>query len=224
MATIPNLKLYYHPRACSLAPHIVLEELAVPYARQLVDLRRKDNEEREYLRVNPTGSVPALLIDDSALTETHAILTYLGDLLPERNLLPRSGEFLRYRAHEWMNFVSSSVHVYIRSIFRPAAYAGDHAQGLVGVGSQGLANLAKAVAIVEQRLGDGIWALGDSFSVVDAYLFVMYLWTADERVASVPERPRWEALSRRVWQREAVRRAVAIERRDRDFDVPASWR
>ena len=223
MPPLPNLRLYYHPRACSLAPHIVLEELEVPYARQLVDLRDDANKKPDYMRLNPTGSVPALVVDDLVLTETHAILTFLGDLLPERHLLPRTGEFLRYRAHEWMNFLSSSIHASIRSIFRPAAYAGDRAEASADVGKQGLANLAKAVAIVEQRLGGGCWALGERYSVVDAYLFVMYLWTTDERIEYVPERARWEALCQRVWERDAVRRAVAVEQRDRDFSVPESW-
>lgn len=218
-----DLTFFYHPRACSLAPHIILEELGLPYQRCLVDLRSNDNQKPEYLQLNPKGSVPALSIDNGILTETQAILTYLGDLLPEKNLIPCSGDPLRYRAHEWMNFMSSSVHVYIRSIFRPEAYGGDDEQVNAGVKAQGVANLAKAVAVVEQRLENKSWALGKQFSVADAYLFVMYLWTSDERIPSVPDRPRWDALAERVWQRPAVQRVVTAERKSRNYEIPATW-
>ena len=143
MPSHPKLELYYHPRACSLAPHIILEELGLPYSRHLVDLRKKQNRESEYLALNPTGAVPALVVDGETLTETQAILTYLGDLRPEPELLPRPGDFLRYRAHEWMNFLSSSVHVYVRSMFRPSAYAGADDAVESAVKAQGVRNLAK---------------------------------------------------------------------------------
>ena len=223
MSSQVSLKFFYHPRACSLAPHIILEELGLPYQRCLVDLRHKENRNEEYLKLNPTGAIPALVIDDITLTETQAILTYLGDLLPGKNILPRPGDQLRYRAHEWMNFMSSSVHVYIRSIFRPEVYGGADEQVNAAVKAQGVANLEKSVAIVEKRLENKTWALGDQFSVADAYLFVMYLWTTDERIPAVPKRPRWDALAERVWKRPAVQRVIAVERQDRDYRVPATW-
>ena len=224
MSDTANFRLYYHPRACSLAPHIVLEELGVPYERQLVDLRTKQNRDSEYLALNPTGAIPALVIDGEILTETQAILTYLGDLNPELNLLPRPGDLLRYRAHEWMNFLSSSVHVYVRSLFRAAAYAGDDEAVQEGVRKQGVINLAKATAIVEQRLEGRSFTLGDHFSVADTYLFVLYLWTTDERIPSVPDRPNWDRVAERVWQRPTVRKVIEIENRDRDYGVPDHWR
>jgi glutathione S-transferase len=164
--------------------------------------------------------VPALSIGEQTLTETHAILTYVGDQVPKGKLLPLPGDLRRYRAHEWMNFLSSSVHTYIRSIFRSEVYAGSDETTSATVSAQGVHNLAKATAIVEGRLADQRWALGDTFSVADAYLFVMYLWTTDERVSSVPERPRWEALAKRVSQRPAVQRIVSIEQQDRNFAIP----
>lgn len=223
----PGLTFFYFPRACSLAVHIALEEVGLGYERRLVDLRSGRNRAADYLALNPKGAVPALAIATAAgsevLTETQAILTYLGDLRPDRRLLPPAGDFARYRAHEWMNFLSSSVHVYIRSIFRCAAYAGDDADVQQAVNRQGVRNLAAAVAVVESKLGDRPWALGERFSVVDAYLFVMYLWTTDERIASVPPRPNWDRVASHVWQRPAVRGVVAVEQRDRAYPIPAHW-
>ena len=220
MSVESALILYYFPRACSLAVHIALEESGLDYERRIVHLPSKQNHSPAYLATNPNGAVPALSIGQQTLTETHAILTYVGDQVPEGKLLPLPGDLLRYRAHEWMNFLSSSVHTYVRSIFRSTVYAGEDNATCLAVNAQGVKNLAKATAIIERRLGDQTWALGDAFSVADAYLFVMYLWTTDERVSSVPERSRWDALAKRVWQRPAVQRVVAIERQDRNYEIP----
>lgn len=218
-----DLVFFYYPRACSLAVHVVLEELGLRYERRLVDLTSHQNRSADYLALNPKGSVPALAVGGEVLTETHAILTFLGDLQPALALLPPVGDFRRYRAHEWMNFLSSSVHTSIRSIFRSSAYAGDDPAVNAGVNRQGVLNLAAATGIVEDKLQAGQWALGSGFSVVDAYLFIMYLWTTDERIASIPERPNWDRVAERVWQRAATRRAVQIERQHRNYPVPAHW-
>ena len=218
-----DIVFYYFPRACSLAVHIGLEEGGFAYSRQLVDLRTRQNRDSGYLSLNPAGAIPALAIDGQILTETQAILTFIGDNAPAGRLLPDCGLAERYRAHQWMNFLSSSVHAYIRSIFRPSAYAGHDAAAEEAVRKQGTLNLAKAVAVVEQRLGDSPqapWALGEDFSVVDGYLFLMYLWTADDRIPAVPDRPQWRRLATQVWQRPAVRKVVAVEQQDRDFEIP----
>lgn len=223
-----ELILFYYPRACSLAVHIMLEESGFAYERRLVDLKSGQNRASDYLARNPKGAVPALAIGNKVLTETHAILTWIGDMAPNGAMLPAVGDFKRYRAHELMNFLSSSIHTSIRAIFRSAAYAGDDPHANVAVNRQGVANLAKGVPIIEEALSEvltaGEWALGARFTVVDAYLFVMYLWTTDERIASVPPRPLWDALAERIWQRPAVKRVVAIEREHRNYPVPAHWR
>ena len=220
MSNTNDLTLFYFPRACSLAAHIALEESGLDYDRRIIDLRTQQNLDLEYLALNSSGAVPALRIGHQTLTETQAILTYVGDLVPNGELLPAPDDFLRYRAHEWMNFMSSSVHTYIRSIFRSSVYAGDDKIVNVSVKEQGVKNLAKAVATVEKRLAGQTWALGNRFSATDAYLFVMYLWTTDQRIPSVPERPNWEAVAHRVWLRPAIQRIVAIERQDRDYAIP----
>jgi glutathione S-transferase len=220
MSDNTELNFFYFPRACSLAAHIALEESGLKYTRHIVDLRTLQNREPKYLGLNPTGAVPALSIGSQTLTETQALLTYIADRVPEKKLIPPTGDFKRYQAHEWMNFMSSSVHTYIRSIFRPAVYGGDSDLISTAVAKKGVVNLGKAIATVEKRLKGKQWALGDSFSVADAYLFIMYLWTTDERISSVPERPYWEAIAQRVWQRAAVQRVVTIEQKDRDYKIP----
>lgn len=219
----PRLTLYYSPKACSLASHIALEESGVPYEAVDVNIRAGKNRTSEYLAVNPGGTVPALRIDDAVLTESQAILTFVADLVPERELLPRTGTLARARAHQWMNLVSSSLHVGFRSIFRPQAYAGEDEHAMRAVRKRGHAIVAEVTGVIEQRLQDSGHALGRQFSIVDAYLFVFFLWRFDDRLEGpLPDAPRWHALAERAWQRESVRKVVARERAIRAFELPWS--
>ncbi|SOE92029.1 glutathione S-transferase [Burkholderia sp. D7] len=220
----PKLTLYYSPKACSLASHIALEESGLPYQAIPVDIRAGANVGPEYLKINPSGIVPALAVDSIVITESQAILTYIADLSPESGLIPCPGTRARAKAHEWMNWISSSMHVTYRSIFRPQAYAGDHAQAMAVVREYAQKKLGRILLEVETRLGSvggAPYALGSTFSVVDAYLFVFYLWSFDERIQiELPSRPRYGALAARVWERPAVRAAVVREREIRAYALP----
>ncbi|WP_153141633.1 glutathione S-transferase family protein [Paraburkholderia agricolaris] len=220
----PKLTLYYSPKACSLASHIALEESRLPYEAVSVDIRAGENVGPDYLKINPGGIVPALVAGDAVITESQAILAYIADLAPESGLIPRPGTRVRAKAHEWMNWISSSLHVTYRSIFRPQAYAGESPDAIAAVREHAGKKLAKMLVEIERRLGDAPYGLGEDFSVVDAYLFVFYLWSFDERIqAELPERPRYAALAARVWARDAVRVAVTRERAVRAYELPPQF-
>ena len=82
------LTLYYSPGACSLAPHIALEEAGASYALQLVSIPKGEQQAPEYLNVNPRGKIPALRTDEGVLTENVAILTYIARTSLQERLLP----------------------------------------------------------------------------------------------------------------------------------------
>jgi glutathione S-transferase len=217
----PQLTLYYSPKACSLASHIALEESGLPYEAISVDIRAGENVEAKYLRINPSGAVPALGAGNTVITESQAILTYIADLVPERELIPRPGTRTRAKAHEWMNWISSSLHVTYRSIFRPQAYAGDDASAITAVREHARKKLGKLLIEVESRIADSPYALGSDFSVVDAYLFVFYLWSFDERIQTeLPPRTQYGTLAAHVWSRPAVRTVVAREHGVRIYALP----
>jgi glutathione S-transferase len=113
------MKLYYAPQACSLAPHIVLRELKLPFVLIRVDNRSKRTASGEdFLAINPKGYVAALQLDNGAvLTESPAILQYLADLQPQSGLAPAPGSFERVRLQEWLNFVSSEIHGGLGALF-----------------------------------------------------------------------------------------------------------
>ncbi|TDP72390.1 glutathione S-transferase N-terminal domain-containing protein [Roseateles toxinivorans] len=212
------LRLYYSPKACSLASHIALEESGLAYTAECVDIRTQAHRDSRFLALNPLGTVPALGLGDQLLTESQAILTWVADRAPEQGLLARPGTLQRARSHEWMNFVSSSLHPSFRAIFRPEHYAGACLAGQDAVRLQGRQRLRQALLTIEQRLAGKSYAVGERFSVCDAYLFVFFLWTYDERIgAELPARPHYQALAERVWQRPAVQRVVATEHAQRAY-------
>ena len=82
------LKLYYSPGACSLAPHIALEEVGIAYEPVKVALAKGEQRTPEYLAINRKGRVPVLAEDDWVLTENAAILPYVAQRYPEARLWP----------------------------------------------------------------------------------------------------------------------------------------
>lgn len=172
------MKLYYKAGACSLAPHIVMAEMNMVYEIESVDLKTKMTASgADYKTINPNGSVPALKMETGEiLTEGAVIMQYLADQKPEAGLMPKFGTAERYRALEWLNFIATDLH----KNYTPLFFAGmivKNAEGQTEMKNYYVEMLNKKIAIVSQRLGDKKFAMGDSFTVVDAYLFTVLGWS-----------------------------------------------
>ncbi len=209
---MPELTLYTSPRACSLACHIALEESGLPFTAKIVRIRKGEHRRDDYLSINPWGKIPALEIGAEVLTETHAILSYVADAAPpEAGLIPRDDPLGRARAHEWMNFLSSFVHLAFRPLFRPGFLIAEETL-YDRVREVGVPRLRKTLLEVERRLDGKTWALGDRYSVCDPYLFVFHIWSQrDDIVPYVAEMPNWMAHRERMERREATRTVLARE-------------
>lgn len=169
------MKLYYSPGACSLAPHIVLNEAGLPYSAEKVDLRSKKTAGgADFSRINPKGYVPALELDDGAvLTEGPAIDQYLADQVPDSGLAPKAGTLARYRLLEWLNFISTELH----KQFGPFFHGGTEEEK-----SKQRDKLGQRLGYIEGQIQGKQYLLGDVFTVADAYLFVMLTWLPKARV------------------------------------------
>jgi glutathione S-transferase len=193
------MKLYYSPGACSLASNIVLHEAKLPTSFVKVDLKSKLTETgADYKAINPKGYVPALEFDDGdLLTENVAILQYLASLAPE--LLPQAGK-AKWHAIETLAFVSTELHKAFKPFFDPASSdeVKQKAKDLV----------AQRLALLVPRLGPREFIVGDEFTVVDAYLFVMLTW-ALKRGVSVPAE--LERYADQLSQRASVKEALELE-------------
>lgn len=165
------MKLYYKPGACSLSPHIVLNEGEFTYDRERVDLATGKTETgSDYKTINPNGYVPALVLDDGQiLTEGPAIVQYLADRVPEKRLAPAAGTMERYRLMEWLNFIATELHKSFGALFNP--HSPDAWKDVVKKQF-----LLRRIDYVSLRLDGMTWLMGEDFNVADAYLFTVLGW------------------------------------------------
>lgn len=198
------MKLYCKPGACSLSPHIVALECGLDFTQVNVDLQKKVTEQGEdYWQINPKGQVPALQFDDgSILTEGVAIVQYLADLKPDRNLLAPTGSLTRYHTLEWLSFVSSELHKSFSPLFRP-----DTPEEYKSIAR---AQLEKKYQQVNEALQDKQWLLGLRFTVADVYLFVVTRWAKAIKL-DLAGLDALEAWFNRVAERPAVQAALKAE-------------
>lgn len=205
------MKLYYAPGACSLAPHIALEEVGVPFELSRVDLAHNQQGSTEYRRINPKGRVPALVDGDWVLTEAPAILRYIAARHPAVGLWPWDPRE-EARCAEWLNWLSSTVQVAFVHVRRAARYAADP-RAVEDVASTAKKTSHDLWQTIDQKIGQGPWALGNRYSVVDLLLMAHWLWGRGPVLGFDMERecPRWTEHAQRLAARPAVQRAFTSE-------------
>jgi glutathione S-transferase len=165
------MKLYYMTGACSLASLISLHESGIKFETAALDRKtRKTSDGLEYDQVNSKGYVPALRLDDGqVLTENVAVLLYIADRNQAAKLAPVAGTLERYRLIEWLAFINSEIHKNFGPLFDAAA--GEATKQYT------LGNLAKRLDWLNAALGSKTFLTGDTFTVADAYLFVVLGWS-----------------------------------------------
>ena len=198
------MKLFLKPGSCSLASHIVLEEIGRPYDTETVDLAKKLTASgADFWAINPKGYVPALLLaDGDLLTEGPAILQYLADLAPELHLAPANGSKARYQLQSWLTFIGTEVHKNFSPFFNPAATP--------EMKDLARANLQRRLGYVNDQLAGRDFLMGDTFSVADAYLFTVVGWAKFVQL-DLSAWPHLIAFQGRVAARPATQRALKAE-------------
>jgi glutathione S-transferase len=165
------MKLYYSPGACSMAPHIILNELGLTHATEKVDLGAKKTESGgNYLEVNGKGYVPTLdLGKGQILTEVAVILQYLADHHEDAKLFPKFGTMERYQAMETLNFIASELHKGIGGLFN---------QAMPEDGKTAIKNRLQArLDWLDEQLSKQDYVAGKSFTSADAYAFTVLGWS-----------------------------------------------
>ena len=198
------MKLYYSPGACSLSPHIVLQETGLPYEAVLASTKTKKLQDgSDYYAVNSKGYVPTLELDDGTrLTEGPAIVQYLADQVPEKKLAPAAGTMPRYRLQEWLNFITSELHKGIGGLFNPAMP--EEAKALMRD------KATSRLKWVDEQLEGRDYTMGNAFSVADAYLFVVTSWTGHLGI-DISSMKNLSAFMERMKARPAVQAAMKAE-------------
>ena len=164
------MKLYYSPGACSLSPHIVLQESGLPFEAIAAPTKTHQLADgTDYYTINPLGYVPFLVLHDGrTLREGPAIVQYLADQVPDKKLAPPAGTFERYQLLEWLTFIGTELHKSFSPFF--GGNASDDYKAAIKE------RLLKRLAFVDAHLADREYLLGAQFSVADAYLFTVTNW------------------------------------------------
>jgi glutathione S-transferase len=197
------MKLYYSPGACSLSPHIVLREAERNFDLERVDLAtHRTASGVDYYQINPKGYVPALDLGGEILTEGPAIIQYIADLDPARGLAPANGMIARYHLQGWLNFISAELHKQFAPLLKPGYTEADQARAR--------GTISERLKYVQSELANKGFITGETFTVADAYLFVMLRW-ADANGIELELYPNIAEYYDRIVHRPAVTAALVAE-------------
>jgi glutathione S-transferase len=208
------LHLHYFPGNASMTPHLVLEELGVPFELKLVDRASNAHKSFEYLKLNPNGLIPVLVDGDLVLYETAAIVLHLVDSQPAAGLAPAIGSAERAQFYKWVVWLAASLQSQMPMYFYSDRYV--NAGNGTGASQVEAAAEAKIAALVDQidahlAAQGGPWMLGERFSALDPYAFMLCRWT---RGMHRPARtlPHVAPFLQRVLARPATQRVLVTEK------------
>lgn len=204
------MRLHYYPGNANLAPHIVLEEMGLAHELALVDRRRGEHKDPEYLRLNPAGRIPTLVDGELVVFETAAIVLHLVDRYPAAGLAPAVTTPERARFYQWLMYLTNTVQAEAHAYFYPEQHT-DVAAGVAAVKSRAEARWAEMFALLDAELGArGPYLLGAAYSALDPYLLMLVRWG---RFMAAPPRtlPHLGRHAELVLARPATQRALAAE-------------
>ncbi|MDP2251755.1 MAG: glutathione S-transferase family protein [Hydrogenophaga sp.] len=208
------IQLHSHPSDASMVPHIVLEELGVPYERVLVDKANGAHKAPDYLVLNPNGLIPVLVDGNLVLYETAAICLHLCDTHPNAGLLPTLGSAQRAHAYKWLVWLTNTLQATLIIYFYPQRWVNEgNAVGEAEVKAHAQARVGALLDQLDAELArhGGPWFMGAEYSVLDAYVFTLCRWTRNFSTAPARERAHLGPYLLRVLERPAVQRALANE-------------
>ena len=198
------MKLYYSPGACSLSPHITLHESGLTFEPVAVSLKTHQLADgSDYYAISPQGYVPLLELDDGTrLSEGTAIVQYIADQVPEKNLAPANGTVARAQLQGWLNFIATEIHKGFSPLFNPATPAEYKAIAIE--------RLQSRLKWLDGELAGKDYLMGAQFSVADPYLFTVTNWAPHVGV-DISALTHLAAFRARVAARPAVQAAMREE-------------
>lgn len=198
------MKLYYSPGACSLGAHLVLREAGLAFEPIAAPTKtHKLPDGSDFYAINPLGYVPVLELDDGTrLRENPAVLQYIADLVPLKNLAPANGTLARYRLQEWLGFISSELHKSFSALFNKA---------MPEEGKQIFRDkIASRYRWLDGHLAGKTFLMGEHFGIADGYLFAVTRWAKPHNIdlAACPQVTAW---FERIAARPAAQEALRVE-------------
>jgi glutathione S-transferase len=203
------MKLYYATGTCALASHIALEEAGAEYSTVRINFAVHEHRSPEYLAINPKGRVPALVTDKGILTETPAMLAFIAQSFPKARLASLDDPFRFAEVQAFNSYLCSTVHVAHAHRMRGTRWADDPA-AIEAMKRKVPDSVAACFELIEQKMLQGPWVMGESYTVCDPYLFTLAQWMEGDSVD--PARfPKVRDHRNRMSERAAVRKVLAEE-------------
>ena len=206
-----KMTLFVAPNTCARVPTIALEEIGVAFETKLIRTAIGQQKSPEFLKINPKGKVPSLLVDGEPLTENVAILTWLAKTFPKARLLPEAANELEAaRLTADLAFFAGSVHPVVTRIAMPQKMIADSDLAYEIVRPVGTKDMEVIMEMIDSRLSDGPWWYGADWSLVDGYLY--WVWDRISGVGFDGKRfPNIQTHAKLMLERPAVQRAMARE-------------
>jgi glutathione S-transferase len=205
------LTLYIARDTISLASLILLEEVAAPYETVRIDFATAGQRSPGYLGVNPKGRVPALVTEHGVLTETPALLVYIAQRFARPDLALLGDPFAFAQVQSIAAWFCSTLHINHSHRMRGTRWvAAEDVGALAALQRHVPVSVGANYDLVEGELLKGPWVMGERYTLCDPYLFTLAQWLEQDGVD--PARiPRVMDHRRRMQERPAVRRALAVE-------------
>ncbi|MGV6804654.1 MAG: glutathione S-transferase family protein [Ruegeria sp.] len=174
------MQIYYAPRTISIAVVIALEEAGLEYEPIILDFAAGEQTTPAYKQINSKGRVPALVVDGGILTETGALLEFIAAKAPEARLVP-SDPILAARMREVMYYLASTMHVNHAHKMRGHRWA-DRKSSWKDMKDKVAQTMSASCDYISSNALRGPFVLGESFSLADAYLYVVCSWLEGDGV------------------------------------------
>jgi glutathione S-transferase len=169
--------LYWSPGSASLAPHGALEEAGAKYELKLTSTDEGAHRDPTYLKLNPNGKVPTLVVDGAfVMFESAAMTTFIADRHPQSKLAPGPVEMARGHFYQWLTHLTNSVQPAMLRYYYPERVTTD-AGGQEAVTAKAMEEIATLWSRMDQHLAaHGPHLLGERFSAADIFAYMLSTW------------------------------------------------
>jgi glutathione S-transferase len=200
--------LYYSPGRASLAVHWMLIELGVPFEARLVDFETKAHKDPEYLRLNPDGMIPTLILDGKPRFESAALALMLAERHPEGGLEIPSGAPERPDYLQWMLYFADTLQPLYRAWFYTDEVGG--AESAEAVKAHARVRIEKVWERVDERLQKMPYIAGNTLSAVDFHATMLMRWSRNmPRAAN-----QWNAIAAYLERMKALKSFGLVHERE----------
>ena len=214
------IELHYYPSTAAMVPHILLEELGVPFHRVLVDRMAGAHKTPDFLKLNPNGLIPVLVDGGNAIYETAAITLHLCDTHPQAALAPAVGSLERAVFYQWLMWLTNTLQASLLVYFYPERWMNEgNAAGVAELKAHAQRKVGVLLNLLETELArhGQPWFGGARYSALDAYVFTLCRWTRNFTALPARERKLLGPYLQRVLARGAVQRVLAAEQLSAPF-------